>query len=182
MNRETYYRSKLPVKLVLLFLANLLLVAALEILLLYRVPVPLTGDSLAEFDNVYEHCTILQEHQKGHLRCYLVQTETGEIHLIPVKSNGLIFTRGKLYEDQIVTIPEDIPETTYDIKIGIRTSTVTISPEPLPWMEAQAPQTLYIGISYASHGSAQETAVLYFVLGAVLTFLELAVVQLIKGH
>ena len=182
MSRETYYRTKLPVAAVLLFFANLLLVMALEILILYRAPVPLTVDALAEFDPVYENCTIVQEHQRGHLRCYLVRTKTGEFRLIPTKAHGLAFVRGKLLEDQIFSLPEDVQEATHNIKVGIRTSTVTVSPEPLPWMEAQVPQSLYIGISYASLGSAQESAVLYFVLGAVLTFLELAVIQLIKGH
>lgn len=182
MHKEKYYRAKLPVKAVLLFFANLLLVMALEILIMYRAPVPLTVDALADFDPVYKNCTIVQEHQRGHLRCYLVRTGAGELRLIPMKAHGLAFVRGKILKDQIIPIPEDTQETTYDIKVGIRTSTVTVSPEPLPWMEEQTPQALYMGISYASLGSAQETAVLYFVLGAVLTFLELAVIQLIKGH
>ena len=181
MSRDTYYRSKIPVKLVLLFLANLLLVIALEILLLYKAPVPLTPDALAAFDPAYENCTILQEHQRGHLWCYLVETEAGETRLIPMKAHGLVFTRGRIYEDQIVTIPENVQETTYNMKIGIHTSTVTVSSEPLPWMEPQESQDLYMGISYAASSNASETGVLYFILGAVLTFLELAVIQLIKG-
>ena len=182
MSQNSYYRSKIPVKLVLLFLANLLLVMALEILLMYKAPVPLTEDALAEFDPAYKNCTILQEHQRGHLRCCLAETDAGEIHLIPMKAHALAFVRGRIFRDQIVSIPEDPQETTYNIKIGIHTSTVTVSPKPLPWMDDPSPQELYMGISYASLGNAQETAVIYFVLGAVLTFLELAVIRLIKGH
>lgn len=182
MHNESYYRSKIPVKPVLLFLANILLVMALEVLLLYRAPVPLTSETLAEFDPAYKNCTIMQEHQRGHLWCYLVRTEAGETHLIPMTAHGLAFGRGRIYEDQIILIPESITETTYNIKIGIHTSTVTVSPEPIPYMDTQEPSELYIAISYASVGNASETGVLYFILGAVLTFLELAVIQLVKGH
>lgn len=182
MHNEKYYRSKIPVKLVLLFLANLFLVGALEVLLLYRSPVPLTAEALSEFDSTYEHCTISQAHQRGHLWCYLVKTEAGETHLVPMKAHGLVFTRGRVYRDQIVTIPVDLQEDTYNIKIGIHTSTVTVSRTPIPYMDTQEPAELYMAISYASLGNAQETAVLYFLLGAVLTFLELAVIQLIKGN
>lgn len=182
MHNENYYRSKIPVRMVLLFFANILLVGALEVLLIYKSPVPLTAEALSKFDSSYENCTILQEHQRGHLWCYLVETETGETRLVPMKAHGLVFTRGRIFRDQIVTIPEDVQETTYNIKIGIRTSTVTVSPEPLPYMETQEPSDLYMRIEYAAASNASQISVLYTVIGAVLTFLELAVIHLIKGH
>lgn len=177
MHNDNYYRSRIPLPLVLLFLVNIFIVCALEILLLYRAPLPLTAETLAEFDDSYENCSILQTHQRGHLYCLLAETESGEIRLIPVKAHSILFTRGRIYEKQIVTIPEDVQETAYEIRIGLRTATVTVSPEPLPYTETQEPSELYMAISYSG---SMDAATFYMIVGAALEAAELALWHILK--
>lgn len=176
---EKYWRSKIPLPLVLLFLVNFFVVIALEVLLLYRTPLPLTEESLAKFDSTYTGCTILQEHRRNQLWCYLVETQSGDVHLIPAKSNGLFLSKGRIYGKQIIPVPEDISETNYNIKIGIRTSTVTVSPEPIPYMENQQPGELFLAISYAATGDYRGTITIYIAIAAILEVLELALWHLL---
>lgn len=178
MSREQHYMSKVPPKLILLFLVNLILIIGLEVLLIYRYPAKLDTQTLASFDDSYEDCTILQAHQRGYLWCYLVQTQEGEIRLIPVRTHSIFFNRGRIYDDQIVTISEDIQETVFPVKLGLHTSTVTVSSEPMPNMLTQEPSDLYMAISSAASGDA---ATVYMLLAAVLELAELFVIYKIKG-
>ena len=181
MRSESYFRSKLPVGWELLFLANLLLVMALEVLILYRIPLPLTADALAEADSRFSGATLSQFQQRGYLHCALAETTDGDVYLIPVRAHSLAYNRGRLLDKQIVPVTKDA-DTSVNVKIGIYTSTLTVSPKPPLWLEEAPQEDLYLTIDHSSSASGSSMAVLYMVIGAVLTFLELAVVQLIKGH
>lgn len=180
MRSESYYRSKLPVGWVLLFLSNLLLVIALEVLLLYRTPLPLTADALAEADSRFSGAVLSQNQQRGYLHCTLAETTDGDVYLIAVRAHGLAYNRGRLLDKQITPITKDA-DTSVNVKIGSYTSTLTVSPNPPSWLEDPDPAELYLSIEHSSGASGSSMAVLYMVIGAVLTFLELAVIQLIKG-
>lgn len=169
MNTDKYRRSKLPVSLVLLFLLNLLVVIALEILLLYPAPFPVTPEALAEFDSRYAGCTITQEAEQGGLYCCLAETADGEIHMIPARSHGLAYNRAKLLKKYITVIPEG-QETTIPIRIGVHTSNVTVSAEPLS----------SIAIDYYGSTNICTAATLYMVIAAVLEGLELALFHLLR--
>lgn len=174
------YPYKLPIWLILLFLANILLVMAMEVLLLYRTPLPLTADALAESDSRFAGAVLSQNQQRGYLHCALAETSEGNVYLIPIRAHSLAYNRGRILKKQIVPVAND-SDTSVNVKIGIYTSTLTVSPEPPPWMEDAAPAHLYMSIDHSSSASGSSVAVLYMVISAVLTFLELAVVQLVKG-
>lgn len=180
MRNESYYRSKLPVSWVLLFLANLLLVISLEVLLLYRTPLPLTQDALSETDSRFAGAVLFQPQQRGYLHCALAETSDGDVYLIPARAHGLAFNRGRILKKQIVPVAKNT-DTSVNVKIGVYTSTLTISPEPPSWMADAEPARLYVSIDHSSSANGSSIAVIYMVIGAVLTFLELAVIQLIKG-
>ncbi|MBQ2854348.1 MAG: hypothetical protein IJE81_02620 [Oscillospiraceae bacterium] len=173
------WKAKVPVFLVLLFAINLLVVIALEILLFYPVSLPLTEEALAESDSRYESCTITRETERSGLHCFLVKTADGETHMIPLRSHGLAYSRAKLLKKYITHIPED-QEITIPVKIGVHTSHVLVTPEPLPYMEDQEPAELYIAIDYYGSTNLRTTTTLYMVIAAVLEGLELALFQLIR--
>lgn len=177
MHRDSYWRSKIPVPLVLLYLLNLVLVLALEVLLLYPCPTEMTPEELAQFDSTFEGCTIVQSYNRVKLNCYLVETADGGIYLIPTHSHGIFSSRARIYKKHITPIPAD-GEITIPIRIGVHTSNVTVSRSPLPYMENQEPSDLSISIDYYG-GSTQAAATVYMVIAAVLEGLELALWYLI---
>lgn len=174
------YSSRLPVWVVLLFIGNLLLVIILEMLLLYPTPLPLTEAALAEADARFSGAALTQSQHRGYLHCALAETSDGDVYLIPVRAHGLVFNRGRILDKQIVPVAADA-DTTINVKVGIYTSTLTASPIPPPWLEDAPPEELYLTIDHSSSASGSSMAVLYIAIGAVLTFLELALLQLIKG-
>lgn len=174
------YPYKLPIWLILLFVANILLVMALEVLLLYRTPLPLTADALADADSRFAGAALSQNQQRGYLHCTLAETTDGDVYLIAVRAHGLAYNRGRLLDKQITPITKDA-DTTVNVKVGIYTSTLTTSPSPPTWLEDIPEEDLYLIIDHSSSASGSSIGVLYLAIGAVLTFLELAVIQLIKG-
>lgn len=181
MKTESCYRSKIPVGWVLLLLANILLVMALEVLLLYQAPVPLSAEDLSKADPRFDGAVLSQSQKQGYLHCALAETPDGQVYLVPVRVHGIVFTRGRILNKQIVAVADNA-DTTVNVKVGIHTSTLSVSPEPPPWLEDPAPEDLYLTIVHSSSAAGSSMAVLYLLMGGILTFLELAVVQLLKGN
>ena len=74
MRHKNHYLSKIPVGWILLFIGNILLVMAMEVLLLYTVPLPLTAEDLAKSDSRFEEAVLTQTQQRGYLTAALAQT------------------------------------------------------------------------------------------------------------
>jgi len=175
------YRGKIPVWVVFLLLANILLAMGLEVLLLYRTPLPLTQEALAEADSRFDGAVLSESRQRGYLHCALAETANGDIFLIPVRSHGVFFGRGKLLKKQIVAVsPEG--ETSVDVKVGIHTATITLSDTPEDWTEPVGSAPLYLFIDHSPSAGGSAMAVLYLALGLAMTLLELFVLRLLKGH
>ena len=68
------------------------------------------------------------------------------------------------------------------MKIGIYTSTLSVSPTPPRWLEDPPQEALYLSIDHSSAASGSSMAMQYLVLGAAMTLLELFVLRLIKGN
>ena len=177
MHREKYWSAKVPVALAVIYALNLLLVIALEIMMLYPSSLPLTPDSLADFDSSYENCQILMEAQQSKLYCCLAETAEGEIHLVPLREHGFASSRGRILKKHITVINKDT-ESIIPVKIGVHTSQITVSPEPPPYMEPEMPAELYISIDY--FGGTSGT--LYMVLAGILAVLELGLWELLKQN
>lgn len=163
MHNDKYYRSKIPLRLVLMFLVNLFLVMAVEILAIYKYPAQLDKSTLAKYDSCYSGCTILSTDSVGKLSCYLVETETGEIHLVTTRIHGIFFSRADIVDVQTV----DAAQTTLSVKIGIRTSEISVTGQT-------------VSIRFANLANYKNIASYYIALTAVLEAAELLVVYFIK--
>ena len=175
MNSEQHYMSKVPVKLVLLFLANLILIIALEVLLVYRYPSQLTEGNLASFDSTYEGSTIVSSEDVGRLHVYLVKTENGKLHLIPACAHGIVWGRSRIYRDQIAVIPADAEETTVTVKTGLfHSSAVTVTQDENSGIYAA-------DIRNGLVSSAKELSSGYLLVAVLLELTELFVIYKVKG-
>ena len=176
MHREKYWSAKVPVMLAVIYTLNLLLVIALEIMLLYPSSLPLTPDSLADFDSSYENCRILDTFQQGKLHCCLVETDSGQIHMIPFQGHSLAASRSRILKKYIIIVPEQ-EQITVPVRIGAHTSQIIVSPEPIPGSEFYT-SGLYVSIYYSQSNSGT----LYMVLAGILAVLELGFFQLLKQN
>ena len=176
MHREKYWSAKVPVVLAVIYTLNLLLVIALEIMLLYPSSLPLTPDSLADFDSSYEKCRIIDTFQHGKLHCCLVETDSGQIHMIPFQGHSLAASRSRILKKYITVVPEQ-EQITVPVRIGAHTSQIIVSPEPIPGSEFYT-SGLYVSIYYSQSNSGT----LYMVLAGILAVLELGFFQLLKQN
>lgn len=166
MQNEKYWNSKIPVKLAALFLLNVALIIALEVLLLYRFPSPLDEAALAQANPDYIGCRVLSQDSRNSLHFYVVQTANGETELLPAKQHGLFYGRARLLDSKAVAL-SGLAEETVHVRIGIHTATVHV-------LNGSTLQR----IEYTS--SIRETTTFYMVLGAILEGLELALLHILK--
>lgn len=179
MHNDKYYRSKIPLPLILLFLVNLFLVIAVEVLLIYRYPAALTPEALQAYDRTYENCTIMDQDDAGALCCCLIKTTSGEFYMVPLRRHSLVWDRARILTSQITPIPADVDTLNLTIKNGIHSSSVTISREPMPGTGTDTHE-LYLNITFVGGGGSRAGATLYMVLSALLEGLELSLLHLIK--
>lgn len=166
------------------FLLNILLILAVEVLLLYRLPLPLTEAILAEKLPDYPNASIQNSTESGTLCWYLVQTEAEELQLVPVRKHILFQNQGKLLTSQITPIPADTSHMEVTTRAGISGSTVMIGTEVEPWDGEQSEYPLQMRSKYASGniGNAGRYAASgYFLLGILLSILEYILWNKIKG-
>lgn len=175
MSENIYRRARLPLYYPLVFVLNMILVVALEVLLLYRTPLPMTVDTLASEDPSYAGSTLPNSTECATIRWYLAQTQTGEIHLVPVRKHILFQGRGKLLDDQITVIPTDTAHIEVSTRAGIGGATVMIGSEVEPWGDEISDYPLQMRSKYSRNatGSAGGYAAGgYFLLAALLSILE----------
>jgi len=178
-------RAGVPWYYPVVFLLNILLILAAEVLLLYRQPVPMTEAILAEKLPAYHNASIQNSTESGTIVWYLVQTEADELHLIPVRKHILFQNRGKLLDSQITLIPADTGHMEVTTRAGIGGSTVMIGTEVEPWDGEQSEYNLQMRSKYAGGniGNAGRYAASgYFLLGVLLSILEYVLWNKIKGN
>ena len=180
-NKSKHMQSKIPLPLVFLFLVNVFVVMAVELLVFYPHPAALTESWLEEYDSAYSNCTIVTNSEAGDFRCWLVKPESGDYVMIPTKYHALFSNRAKIYTDQITSISADTEEQEITVKTGIHSSLVTVRQTPVEGLGTENLER-YLYILYHSSGNMRGMTTLYMVIAAILEGLELAIWQLIKGH
>lgn len=182
MHRNKYWQSKIPVRLVLLYAANLILVILLEILLVYPLSKPLTEANFASIDSCFKNCTIITTDETNGLTVYLIETADGQQHIIPTRQHSIAYNRCRIYDKQIQSVPEADGSHTVTVRIGLRNIPITVIREQ--WQVSEDEYTTIETVSIDSYTSSsyRSTGTLYMVIAAVLEFIELAIWQLLKGH
>lgn len=127
-----------------------LLILLLSLLLVYTQPPQLTAPDFAQMDSQYQNCTILSQMQQDEIHCYLVSTQSGEVHLIPTRQHAVLPSRWKICKNSILSIADSDAEQTVSLKINFQTNTVTLSGgqiqnvTPAMLLHTQADMTVYI--------------------------------------
>ena len=164
------------------FLLNLALIFALELLLFYRTPLPLTQAALAEKDPAYADAVIVNSTQNSSVSWYLVETGDGALHLLPFQRNQINPNRGRLRTNQIVTIEADTAYTEVQTKVGIGATTVTIGTEVEPWADEVQEHPLKMRSKYAGMNSSGKYTFTFFILLALaMSILESVLWNKIKN-
>ena len=165
-----------------MLIANVALIIALELLLIYKHPFPLTEQRLAQELPAYENATILRSTDKTFIGWNLLETETGEYHVVPIRRHALFFSRCKICDDQIVVVPEDTAEMEITTKAGITGSTVLVGREVAP--QYGEPLTGDMEIRPKWYGNSNlptYTYGYYFLLGLAMSLAEAFLWHKIRG-
>lgn len=118
MGWSEYARSKVPLKLVFILMAaiavNLLIIEAFELLTLYRYTGPVDEAVLAQMNEEYENCTILDSMTdpgneyapwESDYTVYLLETEDGETKLATLETHFL-FDRYRYLKKFSADVPQ----------------------------------------------------------------------------
>ncbi len=151
---------RLPLRTCLTYVVSLCLILALELLLPYRCPVPLTDETLALANRDYENATILASDQKGQLHCYLVQTQDGAVALVSAQTHSIFFNHCRILANKTASVAQEAGIQTLSVKKGIQTAIVQV--------DAQAPEvTIVNGLAASVNGQY----LMYFLMAGALTVL-----------
>lgn len=164
---------KTPLSFVLALILNIVLVVALEVALLYRVPVPLTPESLHSADSRYENCRVYGQinlDSGSGIRFYRVQTQDGETDIIPLRQHSFFPSRARLQENKILKNADLTAESTQQVMIGTKLYTIFISDG-----------SVHAGLT-GSASSLSAALAKYMGLGAVLAFAELLLLEKLRGN
>ena len=166
---------------IVLFL-NIALIIALDLLLVYKHPFPLTEELLARELPAYENAVILRSTDKTLICWNLVETETGEYHVVPIRRHALFFNRCKLCDDQIAVVPKDTAQTEITTRAGISGSTVLVGREVAAQYGEKLTGEMEIRPKwYGNSNLATYAYGYYFLLGLALSLLEAFLWHKIKG-
>ncbi len=173
MRQEKYWASKVPLPLALLFVVNVFLIVAFQLLFLYRYPAQPDAAVFARYDAIYEDSTVKNSDSKYYLTASLVETTDGQTHLVVTQAHPIAYNRGKIVYAQPVELPESGENILY-VKTGIHTSEFEIKAIPGGmWC---------VNILYGNTGNIREFYAVYLLLGALLEALELLVIHFIKKN
>ena len=162
--------SKNPGRFAIAIALNFILVFLAALLLFYRYPAQLDGDALAYFDSRYENCAILSAAADDEMIYYLVQTQSGETDLIPVKLHVLFLSKAKICKGQITVIEDPNADVTLTPTIDFQSNTVTLS----------SGQIQNVRSAILMQKNADLTA--YLLVSIVLSLLELFLLDKIRGN
>lgn len=116
MGWSEYARSKVPLKLVFLLMAavlvNSLIIEGFKLMTAFRYSAPIDSAVLAQMNEAYENCTILDSYEdssdspiwEGHSTAYLLKTEDGETKVAAVEKHFL-FDRYRYWEKFSADVP-----------------------------------------------------------------------------
>ena len=172
MRQEKYWASRVPLPLALLFVLNVFLIVAFQLLFLYRYPAQPDATALARYDTVYDGCTIAGSDSVSGLNASLVETADGQTHLVVTKAHDVAYGRGKILYAEPVEEPQSGEQAVF-VKNGIHTSEIRIAP---------VPGGTSVSIQYGYSGGLKEITALYMLLAAVLEALELLVIHFIRKN
>jgi len=171
--REKYWASKVPLSLALLFLLNVFLVMAGELLFFYKYPSKPEGADLARYDGVYEGSDVFIRDEHYDLIASLAKTADGQTHLVMTKSHPLVYSQARILYAEPVEMPE-AGEVLLRVKTGIHTSEIEVKDIPSGvWS---------VNVLYGNTGNIREITAYYMVLAALLEALELLVIHFIKQN
>lgn len=168
-------RSGFPWYYPVVFLLNLALIIVLELLLFYRISLPLTEELLEKKDPAYAGSTIVNTTENYTMTWYLVQTDSGELQLVPAQRHDILRDRGRLRLDQAVTIPADTAYMEVQTRHGISAETVTVGTEVEPWNDDPQDFSIKLRSKYAYNSmsnSGKYSYTLMFFLALALSILE----------
>ena len=162
---------KTPLPFVLALVFNIILVAALELVLVYRYPAPLTAGDLEQVDSRYEECHVFGETGSGQgVRFYRVRTREGQTDIVPMQPHSFVPSRARLHRNKILWDLDLDSQDSRQIMIGTKFYTVFISDG-----------SVYTGLTSGA-GSLQSALAWYMGIGAVLAFLELLLLEKLRGN
>ena len=169
MHREKYFLSKTPLPLVLLFLLNIFLIVAFQLLFVFKYPSSMDETVLGKVNPQWADCTILsQDNYSTSLEAYLIENPDGSRQLVTLKPHSFVFGRAKLTDTQMVE-PKEAEQIFY-VKTGVHTAEIAVIGGNT------------VDIKYGYGGSMTEALALPMVLSAALEGLELLVYYLIKKN
>ena len=96
--------------------------------------------------------------------------------MIPASTHGIFFGRSRILNDQITVIPADAAETIVTLKLGIQSSTVTVTRQ-----EISGTSTYAVRIQSGQVSSVNELASYYMLIAALLELVELFIIYKLKG-
>lgn len=164
---------KTPISFVLALLLNIVLVVALEVTLAYRIPTPITPDSLSRLDLRYEDCRIFGEvnlDSNPGVRFYRVQTQSGQTDIVPAQRHSFFSSRAKVPKNKIVQNIDLEGQYSKQILFGANVYTLFVSDGS-------------VRAGHTTGGASVQTALTkYMGLGAVLAFAELLLLEKLRGN
>lgn len=166
------------------FLLNLALIFMIQLLVFYTTSLPMTEAALAEKAPAYEGAVIQNYTSNSSVSWYLVETQSDELHLIPVHRNQIRQNRGKLLLKQAVVIPADTAYMEVQTKVGIGATTVTVGTEVEPWADEVQNHPVKLRSKYASIGGAgseKYTFTLFIFLALAMSIAESVIWNKIKN-
>ena len=164
---------KTPLSFVLVLILNIILVVALEVALLYRMPTPLSPETLEKVSARYENCRVYGEinlHSGPGVYFYRVQTQDGETDIIPLRQHSFFPSRTRLVSRKVLENVDLSGETSRQVLFGTNIYTIFISNGS-------------VRVGMTGGGAYLQTALAkYMGLGAVLAFAELLLLEKLRGN
>lgn len=186
MSENIYRKARIPLHYPLVFLLNVLLIIALEVLLLYPTPAPLTEALLREQAPAYSAAVIRNHTESADITWYLVEREPEVLEVVPLRKHIFLQTRGRLLTDQITPVSAEAAHVEITTRAGIGGSTVMIGTEVEPWADEHSDYPLQMRSKYSrSHLGANGGAAVggkYVLLGIALSLLEGILWHKIRGN
>ena len=173
MRQDKYWASKVPLPLALLFLLNVFLIIAVELLFFYKYPAVADEAVLGKYDPAWIGGTVINRDDRSSLLAYLIETPEEETRLLVVKRHSIAHGRGRVLYDEPVQMPES-GELTVPVRNGIHTSEISIMDIPSSFWS--------VTVEYSNTGTIKETTAWYMFLAAVLEALELIVIHFVKKN
>ena len=170
---DVHRRAGFPWYYPLVFVLNIALIIALELMFVYKLPVPMTGKLISRELPEYENATLHRSLDQSLIGWYLMEMDTGEYHVVPVRRHSVFINRCKLCSDQIVVVPGDTAEMEVTTKAGINASTILVGREVATQYGGEPTGQMELRPKWYGRSNAPSFAYgIYFFSGLGLSLLE----------